>query len=1213
VAIPAAAQITTGSVSGTVKDAQGGLIPGATVVLVSETQGRRSIPVVSNETGDFAVVNLAADTYTIEISLPSFKTLRRLGVAVSPGERVAVGSLTLEIGTTSEVVDVSAEAPLLQAASGERSFAVEMTSIQNLPIAGRGVIDFVSLTPGVDGTTRAGDRSSTGGGNSNVMMDGVSTMDTGSNRVLININVESIGEVKVLTSGYQAEYGRSSGLQITAVTKSGTNRFHGGVYDVERDSDWYANSKTNILNGDPKTVLKQRDWGYSIGGPVGKPGGNNKLFFFYAQEFEPRTGGNNVVRHRMPTLLERNGDFSQSRDNTGALYPYIKDPRVNGTCSAASQAACFADGGVLGRIPADQLYQTGLNILRMYPLPNIDNVPPGQAYNFETRRPQQDVLGWQPVFRIDYQPVSSLRGSFKYAGFGQREQTLIGTIPGWNDTRDRGLNAFSIASTVNYTVNPTTFIEVTYGHAKARQHGSFGVGTGGGPQFYNNAFSVSPTSNRFDMGLGDLPMLFPEATIIDPNYYIYELLNAGDSPMWDGTRSLRPPSFSWGNRVANAPPNIGFPTYNTAWSHDISFSVTRVMGRHTIKSGFYNTYSFKAQGGGDGGASINFQQDAVGTNPFDTSFGFANAAIGAFSSYSQQSKSIEGAFVYNNTEGYIQDNWKVNPRLTLDYGVRLVHQQPQYDKLLQSSNFFPERWIPTDAPLLYVAGCFNGVSPCSGTNRRAMNPATGEFLGPNSTLAIGTLVPDSGNRTNGLVQSGQGIAKTTYTWPSLGIAPRFGMAYDVTGAQRLVLRGAFGLYFDRPSGNSVFGQRNNPPASRNVTVRYSQLQTLGSGGLVTEGPPSLSVFAYDDGLPSSTQWNAGLQMALPWSSSLDVGYVGQHGFNVVEGRNLNAVDFGTAFLLENQDLTRPASATPGATAVVTDQMRAFRGYGSISQNAGTAWITDHSLQLTFTRRFRNGLSFGFTDTIAMSSKGNTPQRLEHHPDGSITVRSDQAEADRLLGNRLGSRHRLKGNFVWDLPDLDADGVLLNVVAAVINDWQFSGIWTAETPSPYTVGFSYQSGGSSVNLTGSPDYAARVRLIGDPGSGCSDDPYRQYNALAFAGPLVNSVGLESGNNYLRGCFENALDLSIARTIRLGGGRSVQLRVDIFNVPNAAGVTGRNTTISLNNPDDPITQRNLPFNPDGTLVQSRLLPRGAGTGVVTGYQSPRTVQAQARFSF
>ena len=435
VASIASAQITTGTITGTVRDGQGGVIPGATVILTSDTQGTKSSPVVTSATGDFVFVNLRADTYTIEVAMPSFNTLKRSGVQVSPGERVSAGPLVLEVGGATEVVDVKAEVSLVQSSSAERSFTIATDSVTNLPIAGRAFTSLAALAPGVTGTSRIGDRSSTGGGDTNIQMDGVSTMDTGSNRAIIDLNVESIAEVKVLVSSYQAEYGRSSGLQITAVTKSGTNRFRGSVYDVERNSDWYANSKTNILNGDPKTVLRQRDWGYSIGGPVGKPGGTNKLFFFYTQEFEPRTGGNDVVRYRLPTALERQGDFSRSTDNLGNLYPYIKNPAVAGTCSAANQTACFADGGVLGRIPAAQLYQTGLNVLKMYPMPNIENPPAGQPYNFEITRPEESILSTQPAVRFDYQATQNFRVSFKYSGFSQREQVQQGSIPGWNDTR----------------------------------------------------------------------------------------------------------------------------------------------------------------------------------------------------------------------------------------------------------------------------------------------------------------------------------------------------------------------------------------------------------------------------------------------------------------------------------------------------------------------------------------------------------------------------------------------------------------------------------------------------------------------------------------------------------------------------------------------------------------------------------------------------------
>src|SRR4029078_7177067 len=144
--------------------------------------------------------------------------------------------------------------------------------------------------------SRVGDLSSTGGNNSNIMMDGISTMDTGSNAVLLQMNVESISEVKVRVSNYQAEYGRSSGVQGSAVTKSGTNRFRGSAYDVMRKDSWNSNSQTNILNGDPKARVDEKDLGYTIGGPIGRQGGNNKLFFFYAHEFAPRTAGGDTVR-----------------------------------------------------------------------------------------------------------------------------------------------------------------------------------------------------------------------------------------------------------------------------------------------------------------------------------------------------------------------------------------------------------------------------------------------------------------------------------------------------------------------------------------------------------------------------------------------------------------------------------------------------------------------------------------------------------------------------------------------------------------------------------------------------------------------------------------------------------------------------------------------------------------------------------------------------
>ena len=318
------AQVNTGTVLGIVKDAQGGVIPGATVTLISEARATRSAPVVTNESGDFVFANVTADTYTIEVTLESFKTSQRAGVAVSPGTRITVGTLVLEVGGASETVVVKGETPQIQSTTGERSFSVTTAEVTNLPIATRNFADLINLTPGVVNGNRAGDSPSTGGGSNNFMMDGVSTMEPGSNRLMIAVNVESIAEVKVLTSSYQAEYGRSSGLQVTAVTKSGSNRFSGSLYDVERDSDWYLEQPHQRPERRSEDDAAGAGLGLSIGGPVGKPGGSNKLFFFYAQEFQPRTTGNNVVRFRVPTALERQGDFSQSTDNNGNAFPYIR-------------------------------------------------------------------------------------------------------------------------------------------------------------------------------------------------------------------------------------------------------------------------------------------------------------------------------------------------------------------------------------------------------------------------------------------------------------------------------------------------------------------------------------------------------------------------------------------------------------------------------------------------------------------------------------------------------------------------------------------------------------------------------------------------------------------------------------------------------------------------------------------------------------------------
>jgi hypothetical protein len=1206
------AQITTGTVAGTVKDTQGGVIPGATVVLISEARGTRSVSLVTNERGDYVFPNITPDTYTIEVTMSGFRTLRRGGIAVSGGERVVVPALVIEPGGAAETIEVTAEAPLIQAQSGERSFAVTSTQIENLPLSGnRNFASLTALTPGVGGTTtRLG-----GGGQNNIMMDGISAMDTGNNGQMLQMNIESIAEVKVLTQGYQAEFGRSSGLQITAVTKSGTNRFHGSLYDIEDNSDWNTNSWVNQKNGDPKTVSKTRTWGYSIGGPVGKPGGSNKLFFFYSHEYRPSTSGGTINRFRVPTALERAGDFSQTLDNQGRLFNTIKDPALTGTCSATNTTACFADGGVLGRIPASRLYQVGVNLLSRYPLPNVDQAP-GTNYNYELARPTDKNLLQQPAVRLDYQFSPALRFTGKYSAQRQRRRVIPGTMSPFNDVLTPYPYITNYGFTVNYTLSPTTFLEGTFGSIKNELAGG---GSGG--------ILTDPSATLASPALSGLPIIYPDSGVLDnTGYYAYKIMEREKPVYWDSNAKqiLVPPNFAWGNRIGAAPPTQTFPGFlNINQTKDVAISITKVAGRHTMKAGFYNNHSYKAQNTGAGGVAnlspfgyINFGNDT--NNALDSGFGYANAALGVFTQYLQQEKFVEGSMVYNNTEFYLQDNWKMNSRLTLDYGMRFTRQQPQYDQFQQMSNFFPDKWSATAAPTLYVPGCNNGAATCTGNTLNAMDPRTNTILVvpgvANTQAAIGTVIPGSGDLLNGIRQAGNGIAKTDYTWPSLVLGPRFGIAYDVSGTQAFVIRGGAGLFYDRPNGNTIFSIPTNPPITTSSDLRNGQLQTLGTG-LSTIGVPAMSTFQYDAKVPSSTQWNAGVQTAMPWAMSLDVSYVGQHGFNLLQQVNLNAVDIGAAYLPENQDRTKAPSATPGATALTTNLLRPLQGLSAIQQQTPAFWQTFHSIQTSLQRRFRNGVSFGVNYTLTMQYVGNSglTWRLQHAPDGTISIRPDQARYEELNRSLGGQPHVLRANWVWDLPDLSLNsGGARRVLGAVLNDWQLSGIFQAESGDAYDIGYSYQSNGGSVNLTGSPDYGARTVFVGDPGSGCSGNQFVQFNTAAVTGPAYNSDGLESGRNLLRGCPDHTVDLSISRNIRLGGGRQATIRLDAFNAFNVVVINDRNDTIQFVSPTN-LTIRNSQTLADGSIDPDRLTPETAGFGAATSAQAMRTVRLTFRFSF
>jgi len=1230
-ALNAFAQITTGTVSGTIKDTTGAVVPGATVVLVSEAKGTRSVPAVTNGSGDYVFPNVTADTYRVEVTLEGFHAISRGGVIVSSGERVSVPALVLEPGGTQETVTVTAVSPLVQASSGERSYAVSTQQVENLPVARGNFANFIAFVPGTRGGANQNGARLGGASQDNIMMDGISAMDTGNNGQMITMNIESIAEVKVLTQSYQAEYGRSSGLQITAVTKSGTNMFHGSGYDVLTNSDWNANSWVNDKNGDPKPKQTTKTLGYAIGGPIGKPGGNNKLFFYYAHQYQPQTApinNGNAIRLRVPTAAERAGDFSQTLNQNGALLNLIKDPLSTNPCTSTNTSGCFADGGVLGKIPANRLSSIGLAVLNRYPMPNVTQLA-GTNYNYQIgtdQLPTTDQLIQQPAVKIDYQHSAKLRFTGKYSGDRRRQLTTPGgfgtnAIPGFTDVFTPYPYITNYAATVDYSINPTTFLEGTYGLIRNELTG----GNEGG-------VLMNDSANRL-ASLPGFPLLYPNAGSVPSNAYAYQVMGAVNPPYWDAANSRLnlPPTFGWGSLIGAPPPNQRYPGWlNINRTQDVAISLTKVKNDHTLKAGFYNNHSFKAQNVGAGGiANLTFQGYVDfgnnTNNALDSGFGYSNAALGVFNQYLQASKFVEGQMVYNNTEFYVQDNWRLNSRTTLDYGVRFTRQQPQYDINQQMSNFFPDQWKAANAPVFYVAGCSNGAATCTGNVRNAMDPRTGQILtapgAANTQAAIGTPIPGTGNPLNGIIQAGNGIASTGYTWPNLVVGPRFGMAYDLTDNQTVIFRGGAGYFYDRPDGNTVFSIPGNPPIATATDLRSGTLSTIGTG-LSPVAVPAMVTFEYDAKIPASWQWNAGVQMAMPYAITLDVSYVGNRGVNRMGGFqggntiNLNAVDFGTAYLPKYQDPTLAGTSTvPGQTAYPSNALKPFLGLANIAQNSPDFHDLYHSLQISLNRRYRNGFSFGANYTYGISFTGNTgiTERLQHAPDGTISLRSDEAAYEELFNTLDRRPHFLKANAIWALPTMQGtDSTASKVIGQIVNDWRVAGVLTAASGTAYDLGFSYNTAGSNTNLTGSPDYAARIVYIGDPGSGCSDDQYAQFNTAAVRGPTYGSLGMESGRNILRNCADHTVDFSLMRDIRIVGAHRLEFRLDIFNLFNTAIINARNTTVTYDNPTS-MTVQNSQTLADGSVNPARLTPRNAGFGAATGAQTMRNLQIQFRYQF
>ena len=1150
----AAAQSVTGTISGTVADSQGNVIPGATITVIQEATNDQRVA-VSDERGDFQVTNLQPGAYTVRVELASFRTLERKNVVLSAGERLAVPDLKLEVGSIGETVTVEARGTHVNTAETQHSGLITATQIEQVQVLGRDVTSIMRLLPGVRyestvdslGMSFGTSVPNVGGARrdwSNVIVDGVVSNEVGNSGLMAQqINLDAIAEVRVLLNSYRAEYGRSGGGQVQIVSKAGTSRYRGNIYHYLRNEAFNANNFFNNRSGIKKPRYRFNTFGANLGGPV--PRMDKKLFFFYSLEAPLVSRPGPARNWTMPTDREMQGDFSQTLDSQGRLIN-IKDPLRAGACNAVTGGPGCFPGNI---IPPERINPNGRALLNMLPRANNFNRAFTQGqFNYTTQENAENPK-MNNIVRVDWRPSGRNNFYFTFKDWysDQRGSEITAGPNKWGFfnthylNTDRGISA-------NYTriIRPNLVLDSDFGTRQQTE------------QFYPLTEADWNRINRDTVGfkVGQFhPELNPRNVIPKVNF------NVPNSP-----------NFTFDNRLVDQ---------GEAWLTSIRSNLTWIRGSHSIKSGVYFEQSRNSEGNGGVGAGpwagqFNFSTDT--SNPGDTNYSYANALLGTFRDYTEIDAFSEVIGKRYIAEGYVQDTWKMNRRLTFDYGVRFLWYTPWYSTQ-PAAVFVPERYDPARAPRLYQPAVVNGANV-------AQDPVTGQTL-PN--VFVGSFVAGTVDRYNGMVSSSDpDYPKGFRERQGIEPEPRLGLAWDLAGDGKTALHSSVGLYHNpHVNANAMDAMARNPPAQNTPSIFYGTMDTLlsvGAQGAFSNRPSGVFGIQRDAKTPKSYNYSVGVQRELGWGTVLDVTYAGSQMRNGEMSTDINPVPDGARFLdvnPQNRNPQNPNSAKPA------EFLRPYVGYQGITIRSHFGRAHYNSLQVQLNRRYIHGLQFAVAYTLAktVSLGGN-----QEPPTFNPLRPSDEWN---VAPNESTQLHNLIINYTWDVPNGSRAWNNL-LTRGLLDGWQVSGDtafvsgdWSGASTST-TDNFEFTGG----------DGGTRPRISGnvlctsgecDPTPGA---PGSYFNVAAFS----RLTGRGDIGNAPRTFFRlppiRNTNLSAFKNFQIGGGRRIQFRWEMYNVFNQVNWSAINT--------------NAQFNPEGQMVN-------ANFGKATGARDPRIMQGAIRFSF
>jgi Carboxypeptidase regulatory-like domain len=906
----ATAQFDRGSISGTIKDASGGVVPGVTVTATS-VQTQTPTVAVTDATGFYTFPNLRPGQYVVNAELEGFKKIVRENLQLDAGGALTI-DFALETGAITEQVTVTAETPLLQSDVAIRK-VVDAKDIEQLSFSGRNPIGVASLKAGVVGgsfNTRGFADLGNGGFNingsrsdeNNITVDGATAIRTRSSGAIIGIqNVDAIQEVQVLTANYMPEFGRSSGGQIRFVTKSGSNRFSGSASFFYQDdslnaNSWSRNRSTNPVENSGPAPFDQKQYGYSFGGPIPLGMFKDKLFFFGAQEWV------NFYRDQtaiitVPTAAMRNGDFSELLNPGNGFFSgarVINDPLTGQPFP----------GNV---IPADRLSPNGKAILNAYPMPT-PGFRQGSANAIITSPNPQDQR--KDNIRFDYRLNEKNNISYR---FGRYNWVAVDAFRGDLPFARTDWERPNYTNTASWTSTLTSNLinELTYTYSR--------------DDVFINVFQEGDLYKRSNKGI-NYPYIFQEKEIAD-----------------------KIPTVSFGSGGFREMDGGPYPASSSGPITTVSNTTTWVRGRHTLKAGVQVEYS-----GEDDFDQINVSAIPGSTNNQNGRFEFldnrsggtglaiSNAALGLYSNYAELGQRNFTKWRSLATDVFVQDSWKPTSQLTIEGGFRWVLWPPWYSTTNNIANFDPNFYDPAQAPIV--------------------NPANGTLTGGNRYNGI--VLPGDGFEGDG----GAGLPPTVnalFRGEPRGFSethynvfePRLGLSYQLN--EKTVLRASGGIFHNRVTLNDSTLLGGNPPFQPQATVSNGLVDNPAGGTAGAQLPFGINgqdaVFKH----PTSYMWGVGIQREIPFGITVDITYLGRRGLYLQRERNINQLQPGTL------------QANPGVNIAA---LRPFKGYNVIrlSENAGKSRY--NSLQISADRRYRNGLKLGFAYTLGKSEDNASNKR-----------------------------------------------------------------------------------------------------------------------------------------------------------------------------------------------------------------------------------------------